>query len=155
MTSPTPRTAARMFVLDETDRMLLIHDRVDLDRDDSHWIAPGGGVEAGETLREAAMREVLEETGLEIELAVDATPVFVEREVFWFAGRHIDQTNHYFLARASSGVPVAPSRPTEFETVVALGSRWWTLAELEASDVVRAPVTMVEVIRQALAAGQW
>ena len=100
MTAPRPRTAARMFLLDEQDRVLLIHERLDLHRQDSHWIAPGGGLEDGETLTEAAVREVYEETGLRIELPAAAEPVFVERELFSFAGQHIDQTNHYFLARA-------------------------------------------------------
>lgn len=146
-----PRTAARIFLIDADERVLLVHDRVDLDRSESHWIVPGGGVEAGETLREAAIREVYEETGIRVELPLEAEPMFVEREQFWFAGEHIDQTNHHFLARVESGLDVRPSAPTEFETVVALGSRWWPLEELDRSDVTRVPATMVEVIRQALA----
>jgi 8-oxo-dGTP pyrophosphatase MutT (NUDIX family) len=140
-----------MFLLDEQDRVLLIHERVDLHRQDSHWIAPGGGLEDGETLTEAAVREVYEETGLRIELPAAAEPVFVERELFSFAGQHIDQTNHYFLARASADTPVQPIAPSEYEAVVVLGSRWWPLDELDAAPVARVPLDMVGVIRRALA----
>ncbi len=153
MTSPRLRTAARIFVLDARDRVLLIHDRLDLHRADSHWIAPGGGVEDGETLVEAAVREVYEETGLRVELPADAEPVFIEREQFSFAGQHIDQTNHYFLARLETlaDEPIRPVAPTEYETAIALGSRWWPLDELEVAQVARIPLAMVEVIRRALA----
>ena len=142
-----------MFLLDAQDRVLLVHDRVDLDRQESHWITPGGGLEPGESLRDCAIREVFEETGLRVELPVDAEPMFVEREVFWFAGQHIDQTNYYFLTRLEAAPDIVPAAPTEFEQVVALGTRWWPLEELQAASVVRAPVTMVEVIRGALAGG--
>ena len=151
--TPRLRTAARIFLLDEQDRVLLIHDRLDLDRADSHWIAPGGGLEEGETLVQAAVREVFEETGLRVELPSTAEPVFVEREVFTFAGQRIDQTNHYFLARVASDTPVRATSSTDYETVVALGSRWWPLAELETASVARVPLDMVEVIRRALAVG--
>ena len=33
-----------------------------------YWIIPGGGVKWGETIKEAAIREIKEETGLDIEI---------------------------------------------------------------------------------------
>jgi len=153
MTAPRLRTAARIFLLDDSDRVLLMHERLDLDRADSHWIAPGGGLEDGETLIEAAVREVYEETGLRVELPTCAQPVFVERELYSFAGQHIDQTNYYFLARVASDAPIRAIAPTDYEVVIALGSRWWALEELEAAPVARIPLDMVGVIRRALAVG--
>lgn len=38
-------------------------------RDVPIWVLPGGGVEEGETPESAAIREVLEETGLQVEIA--------------------------------------------------------------------------------------
>ncbi|MGI8664531.1 MAG: NUDIX hydrolase [Jatrophihabitans sp.] len=130
-----------------------MHDRRDLDATDSHWIAPGGGVEDEESPAQAAVRELYEETGLRVPLPPDAEPVYVERVEFSFAGSRFDQTNFYFLARVPAGLPVRPAARTEFEKVVALGHRWWPLDELDASDVIREPVTIVELIRQAVRVG--
>ena len=140
-----------MFVIDADNRVLLMHERRDIGSDRSHWITPGGGVEPGESLVQAAIREVYEETGLRLELDAAAEPMYVERVPFTLAGREIDQTNHYFLVRVPSGLPVAPAAHTEVEQLVVLGHRWWSLPELAASDVEREPVTMVELIERALA----
>lgn len=148
---PIARQAGRIFVLDRQQRVLLMHERRDIGSDRSHWITPGGGVEAGESLAQAAMREVYEETGLRLELDPEAEPMYQERVSFHFAGQDFDQVNFYFLVQVSGDPPVRPAGHTEIERLVVLGYRWWPLAELAASDVEREPVTMVELIERALA----
>ena len=51
-------------IFDETGHKMLLIRRVDND----HWAAPGGYMESGESLTEACKREVLEETGLSVEI---------------------------------------------------------------------------------------
>lgn len=52
-------------VLIESNRILLVKHRKE---ETSYWVLPGGGVEFGETLEQAAAREVLEETNLRIDI---------------------------------------------------------------------------------------
>jgi 8-oxo-dGTP pyrophosphatase MutT (NUDIX family) len=56
------RRAARVILLDPQDRVLLM--RYDGGPPSgSHWATPGGGLNPGEDYREAAVRELAEETG--------------------------------------------------------------------------------------------
>ena len=50
-------------VRDDEGRLLLIH-KVD----NGNWALPGGGMELGETVADAAIREVAEETGIRVEI---------------------------------------------------------------------------------------
>lgn len=59
---PLLMVGATVFVFDEKDHMLLLKRR-----DNDCWGPPGGAVEPGEVIEEAAKRETLEETGLELE----------------------------------------------------------------------------------------
>ena len=71
MTVPQPipaRPTARVLALDAAGRVLLLC-HVDKRR---AWIAPGGAVEAGESLLATAVRELAEETGLVASAALEA-----------------------------------------------------------------------------------
>ncbi len=65
------------------------------------WSLPKGHVEQGETVEEAALREVLEETGIQASIV---EPLGVID--FWFAveDRRIHKTVHHFLMLYESGV---------------------------------------------------
>ena len=55
----------RVIVLDEENRILMVkHDHPER----TVWMVPGGGIEEGESSAQAAAREVLEETGLQVEI---------------------------------------------------------------------------------------
>jgi ADP-ribose pyrophosphatase YjhB (NUDIX family) len=56
-----PSTTA--VVTDDQDRIVLIRRR-----DNDLWALPGGGMELGESIVDTAVREVKEETGLDVEV---------------------------------------------------------------------------------------
>lgn len=61
---PTFTIGSFGIICDENHRILLVH-RTDID----FWNLPGGGVEQGEAPWEACVREVKEETGLDVEIS--------------------------------------------------------------------------------------
>lgn len=135
MSDPVRRTGGRIVLLDGEGRVLLIHEHID--DGGTHWITPGGGVENGEDVRAAALREAWEETGLRLELPAEAPEVFVQHRRWSYAGVVYDQTDHFFTASVPTGTAIAAAAATEMEKQTVLGERWWSVAELQAATTER------------------
>ena len=134
------RQAARVVVLDRRGRTLLFRGG-DPGRPEAGtwWFTPGGGLEAGETPVQAAVREVAEEVGLDVSGRLEG-PVWERDTAFEFEGLPVQQHEVFFLARLDlDGDRVVPDRRgwTDLELRSVLEQRWWTRTALtETSDLV-------------------
>lgn len=82
-------------IIMEDDKILLVqHEKYGR----TYWLLPGGGVEYGETLEEAAKREMMEEANLEVELG---DLLFLSESIPPDQHRHV--INYYFEARITGG----------------------------------------------------
>jgi len=147
----TPREAARVLVFDESDRILLLrgHDPVMPER--SWWFTPGGGLDEGETTREAAAREAQEETGYVIATRDLVGPVWERTAVFDFMERPYVQHEEFFMVRVSEETPRQERLWTDVENDTLEEVAWLTLDELAASTIEVFPGALAELLPSAFA----
>lgn len=131
------RQVARVVLVDDDGAVLLLSGRNPERPDASEfWFTPGGGVEGGETLPEAASREVYEETGGRI--AVAGRPVWERQTEFAFDDRYFVQHESYFVVQVAR-FEVRPVALTDLEIRTTTGWRWWPASELVATSAVVYP----------------
>lgn len=97
------RTAVRGVVLDDKDRIALLH-IVGRDQfgDRDHFELPGGGVEDGESFEAALHREMGEELGLTVDILAEVGSIANEYNLL----RRRD-VQHFYLLRATGTRPLA------------------------------------------------
>jgi len=142
------RASAKVLIVEPTGRVLLFKGRDPACPDNEPvWFAVGGGLEAGETPTDAAIREVQEETG---HVVTDLGPVVLRRRFRWtFGGTVYDQEETYFLVRTSQFEPLTTGW-SDLEREAVLGHRWWSVDELRATAETVYPVGLADVLDEHL-----
>jgi TDG/mug DNA glycosylase family protein len=136
------RRAVRALVVDSRGRTVLL--RWPRPGGPPWWIAPGGGVEPGESDAEALRRELAEELGLA--LGGDPGPCIWTRE-FTFPWRTgwWHQRERYHLVHADE------SALTGGEDTA--NAKWWSAEEIAESDELFAPARLAELLGELAANG--
>ncbi len=143
------RRGARVLLVahdGEEPRLLMVrgHDPHDTDR--FFWFTPGGGLEEGETMRAAAVRELAEETGHVLEPHELTGPVWRRTALFDFASRPYTQFEEIYvglLVDAETRARTAAEwTAIEVETIDEVA--WLTHAELRDSPLEVFPAQLRE-----------
>jgi 8-oxo-dGTP pyrophosphatase MutT (NUDIX family) len=111
------------------------------------WITPGGGIDEGESVIQAAMRELAEETGLEVSPEALGELIWVtEGRWDWADGQnHHTFVDHFYLLQIQDfALDISGWTADEHRDV--LEHRWWRLDDLKQSGESVSPPGLVDFL---------
>jgi 8-oxo-dGTP pyrophosphatase MutT (NUDIX family) len=135
-------------VLDAAQRLLLLHTHDPVHPDlGTWWELPGGGIELGETYRQAAVRELAEETGILIGAGQVGPPTWRRRATF--RHRHRRLVNNEVIvtvALAAAGPMIDGSARLDYEKEDYFDFAWWPVPDLRTSNQRFYPGRLAELL---------
>lgn len=146
------RRTARVLPVNRDGQVLLLLGLDPTRPDEPYWFTIGGGVEIGETLEQAAVRELAEEVGVSLDTS-QLTPAFYRgTHTFTFDNERLRSDSTFFAARLDAVSVTLDGLPAG-ELGNVLEAAWWA-----PDDLTGAPVSnphLPEIARMAvLAAGR-
>jgi tRNA threonylcarbamoyl adenosine modification protein YjeE len=149
------RSTVRVLLVDDAGRVLLFHDSdAGLDPVVTWWMTPGGGIDDGEDDVTAVVRELAEETGLDVDRAQVRGPLARRRVRHGFSDVVVDQRDTFYVVRVPA-FEVSVLGHTEDEQRTILGHRWWTRAELAGTDETVYPGDLAALLDLADEPDRW
>lgn len=139
------RQSARIVVLSRAGAVLLVraNDSKPVDPGKpgllAYWVPPGGGVDEGESFESAAIRELEEETG--IELSEVGPHVWTRERQLMYRGELRTYLERYFIAWADPPRQLRNRTAEKIEEI-----RWWTLDEMRVSTETFLPEGFVDLV---------
>jgi len=149
------RSCVRVVLQDRAGRILLFRAVLESRSAGPWWELPGGGIEPGEDYRQAAVREIREETGLEISTAQVGPPRW-RRSATWTA-RGIRRLQHEVVVPVrldADAPPVTDGGRTAEELEEYVEARWWDVADVLASGERFYPGRLPELLPAFLAGAE-
>jgi 8-oxo-dGTP pyrophosphatase MutT (NUDIX family) len=143
------RQTARVLPVDPQGRALLLHGWDPHRPDEPFWFTVGGAAEAGESLRDAASRELYEETRIVVDPDRLGEPIAQNTIEFSWGGHRIAQ-DQTFYAVAVGSAKVSLEGLDQWERATTDKYGWLFPADLEAAEKPAHP-DLPELIRAAVA----
>ncbi len=146
-----PRVTARVLPVSPDGAVLLLEEQDPARPGERYWSSVGGAVDAGESLAATAVRELLEETGIETDAGRLLGPVQRLVDPFSWDGVHYVGDSTYYALPLGRDVEVRFDRLEPEEVGNVLGWGWWTPDALRDGPAFR-PSSLPEIMRAAVSA---
>lgn len=140
------RKAARLLVISPSHEVLLfrfVHKDGAL-AGRNYWATPGGGLEHAETFQAAAIRELREETGIEVN-TVEGPVAERQFSMLLPSGETVLALEQYFVVHAPNQL-LSSAEWTVQEAQVMAEHHWWTAQELRTTQETVWPEALVEML---------